>query len=49
LGKVGGLYNDAGSMEGAHLISIALGKIEFLNELSPQFLEDEVGNYQLVM
>jgi hypothetical protein len=32
----GGLYNNADSTkEGTDLIDIALGKIEFLNELSP--------------
>jgi hypothetical protein len=50
LGQIGGLHDNAGSMkEGAHLICIAPEKIEFLNELSPQLLEDKVGNYQLMM
>jgi hypothetical protein len=50
LGKIGGLYDNAGSTkEGAYLIGIAPGKIECLNELAPQFLEDKVGNHQLMM
>ena len=36
-------------MEGADLINFAPRVIEFLNELSPQFLEDKVGNHQLMM
>jgi hypothetical protein len=48
--QIGGLYNNANSaQEGADLIGIAPRKIEFLNELSPQFLKDEIGNHQLMV
>jgi hypothetical protein len=48
--QIGGLYTNANATkESADLIGIALRKIEFLNELSPEFLEDEIRNYQLMV
>jgi hypothetical protein len=48
--QIDGLYNNANATkEGTDLIGIAPSKIEFLDKLSPQFLEDETGNYQLMV
>ena len=38
-----------GTQRATDLIGIAPRKIEFLDKLSPQFLEDETGNYQLMV
>jgi len=50
LGQIGGMYDNAGATkEGAYLVSITPGEIEFLHELASQFFKDKVGNHQLMM
>ena len=47
--QIGRLHNNANSTEeDADLIRIAPRKIEFFDELSPQFVEDKVGNHQFM-
>ena len=48
--QIGRLHNNANSTkEDADLVRIAPREIEFPDQLSPQFLEDKVGNHQLMV